>query len=103
LLLEAVVQDHKNNHKTKNTLETGGEVNKTPLETSGEDGIITLKTSVIYENFENDAAEVGQITEEGLKLVQGNLLHSFRVYFQIFSTRFECSYHIFPTRFECIF
>ena len=29
--------------------------------------------------------------------------HSFRVWFHIFSTRFECSFHIFSTRFECSF
>ncbi len=32
-----------------------------------------------------------------------NILHSFRVWFCIFSTRFECNFHIFYTRFECKF
>ena len=32
-----------------------------------------------------------------------NLFHSFRVWFHIFSTRFECIVHIFSTRFESTF
>jgi hypothetical protein len=35
--------------------------------------------------------------------VFSHLVHSFRVYFHIFSTRFECIFTIFSTRFECIF
>jgi hypothetical protein len=34
---------------------------------------------------------------------QSDILHPFRVWFRMFSTRFECSFLIFPTRFECKF
>ncbi len=106
----------------KITLETSGEHWKFTLETSGEDWKITLGTS---------REDVSIQTEHlyFLFLCCGfciclDFLHSFRVYFHILPTLFECIFtssplvssvfshllhsfrvyfHIFSTRFECIF
>ncbi len=73
------------------TLEASGEQAKTTLETSGEDA----KRVDIQASSSSDSSSSDSSSDVRTTLVLSvflNLLHPFRVYFWIFSTRFECSF-----------
>ncbi len=90
----------------KTTLETLGEDTKTLLEMGGEDWKITLVSSVVFLPFPWSLSKYALhgidrfLKSAGSRSVIRHRdfwkLHSFRVYFYIFSTRFECTFTSSP-------
>ncbi len=89
----------------QNTLETSVVLRKNPPKTSVVYRRTTLETSVVFQLISDEIVRVwlALILYGCLLACYGYLLHSFGVYFSIFSTRLECIFPYSPLVWSVVF
>ena len=96
-------QQQLNNNSNTSAVVVGGVIEQSSRPGEGGSRGVLEGGSNVRTNLPQTTIMLKNLPQDVQPMQVLDLLHSFRVWFNIFSTRFECSFHIFSTLFECSF